>query len=147
VVVVIMVTVMVTIMVVVLMMIFTTILATILAMLFTALLPVLLPARVLLLMAALLVVLALPLTYIPRLVFPRPYEVHLPVARMILVAMQAPGPGVLGRNVQIQRLCHDHMRRRLLDDDRPGIDQSRRRSAAEVHATIDTRRNLSPNGH
>ena len=126
--------------VVVLMMLFTTILATV----FTTLLP----ALVFLLMAdVLLVVLALPLTYIPRLIFPRPYEVHLPVARMILVAMKTPGPGMLGRNVQIQRLCHDHMRRRLLDDDRSGIDQRRRRPAIEIHTAIDTRRKLSLNGH
>jgi hypothetical protein len=98
-------------------------------------------------MAEVLVALTLPLTDVPGLVFPGPHEVHLPVARMILVAMQAPGPGVLGRNVQIQWFCHDHLRRRLLDDDRTGIDQWRRRPAIEVYTTINTRRNLSPNGH
>jgi hypothetical protein len=66
---------------------------------------------------------------------------------MILATVQAPGPCVLGRNVQIERFCHDYMRRRLLDDNRPGIDQRRRRPAIEVYATIDTRRNLSLNGH
>jgi hypothetical protein len=66
---------------------------------------------------------------------------------MILAAMQPPGLRVLGRNVQVQRLCHDHMRRRLLDDDRSGIDQRRRRPAIEIYATIDSRRKLPLNGH
>jgi hypothetical protein len=95
----------------------------------------------------LLVALMLLRTDVLRLVFPGPYEVHLPVARMILAAMQAPGPGVLRRNMQVQRFCHDHMRRRLLDDDRSGIDQRRRRPAIEIYATIDSRRELSLNGH
>jgi hypothetical protein len=124
--------------------VFATIFTTVLMTIFTTLLP----ALVLRLMAeVLLVVLTLLLADIHRLVFPGPYEVHLPVARMVLPAMQAPGPGVLGRNVQIQWLGHDHMRRRLLDDDRPGIDQRRRRPAIEVYTTIYTRRNLSLNGH
>jgi len=95
----------------------------------------------------LLVVLALFLAHVPRFVFPGPHEIHLPVACMILAAMQAPGPGVFGWNVQIQRFCHDDMRRRLLNDDRSGIDQRRRRPAIEIHAAIDTRRKLSLNGH
>jgi len=88
----------------------------------------------------------LPLTNIRRLIFPRPYEIHLPVARMVFVAMQAPGPGVFRRNMQVQRLCHNYMRRRLLDDDWLGIDQSRRRPPSEIDAAVNTRRNLSPNG-
>jgi len=88
----------------------------------------------------------LPLTNIGRLIFPGPYEIHLPVARMVFVAMQAPGPGVFRRNMQVQRLCHNHMRRRLLDDDWLGVDQSRWRPPSEIHAAVNTRRNLSPNG-
>jgi hypothetical protein len=110
--------------------------------------PALLATLVRLLMAeVLLVVLTVLLTHVPRLVFPGPYEVHLPVARMILVAMQAPGTRVVGRNVQVQRFCDNHMRRRLLDDDWPGIDQRRRRPATEIDATINTWRKLSLNGH
>jgi hypothetical protein len=101
----------------------------------------------LLLTLVLLVALTLFRTNVTRLVFPGLHEVHLPVTRMILAAMQAPGPGVLGRNVQVQRFCHNYMRRRLLDDDRPGIDHRRRRPATEIYATVDTRRNLSLNGH
>jgi hypothetical protein len=111
--------------------------------LFAAFIPMFIP----MFLAVLLMALMLRGTNVPRLVFLGPYEIHLPVARVILAAMQAPGPGVLGRNVQIQRLCQDHMRRRLLDDDRSGIDQGRRRPAIEVYTTIDTRRNLSLNGH
>jgi hypothetical protein len=107
------------------------------AMFFTMLLAVL----------VLLMPLMLPGTDVPRLVFLGPHEIHLPVARMILATVQTPGPCVLGRNVQIERFCHNHMRRRLLNDYRPGIDQRRRRPAIEVYATIDTRRNLSLNGH
>jgi hypothetical protein len=125
--------VMVAVMIVVLMVLFMTLIAAFIAML--------LPAPML------FMPLMFPCTDVPRLVFLRPYEIHLPVARMILAAMQAPGPGVLGRNVQIQRFGHDHMRRRLLNDDRPGIDQRRRRPAIEVYTTIYTRRNLSLNGH
>jgi hypothetical protein len=125
--------VMLVVMIVVLMVLFMTLIAAFLAMLFAAL--------------VLLMPLMLPGTDVPRLVFPGPYEIHLPVARMILVTMQPPGPCVLGRNVQIERLRNDHMLRRLLDDDRPGIDQRRRRPTIEVYATIDTRRNLSLNGH
>src|ERR1700730_18290968 len=93
------------------------------------------PAVIAMFFAALVLLmpLMLPGTDVPRLVFLRPYEIYLPVARMILTAVQAPGPGVLGRNVQIQRFGHDHMRRRLLNDDRPGIDQRRRRPAIEVY--------------
>jgi len=113
------------------------------------LLPTLLAALFLALLVAkvLLVVLTLPFAHVPRLVLPGLHEVHLPIARMILVAMQTPRSSVLRRNVQIQRLCHDHMRRRLLDDDRPGIDQCWRRPATEIYAAVDARRNLSLNGH
>jgi hypothetical protein len=128
---------MITVMIVVLMVFFMTLIAAF----FPALLAMLLAALVL------FMPLMLPGTDVPRLVLLRPYEIHLPVARMILAAMQAPGPGVLGRNVQIQRFGHDYMRRRLLNDDRPGIDQRRRRPAIEVYTTIYTRRNLSLNGH
>jgi len=95
----------------------------------------------------LLVVLTLFFAYVPRLVLPGLHEVHLPIARMILVAMQTPRSSVLRRNVQIQRLCDDHMRRGLFDDDRPGIDQCWRRPATEIYAAVDARRNLSLNGH
>src|SRR5713226_7093952 len=108
---------------IVMLMVFMTLIAAFVPMLFAMFFPTFL--------AVLLSALILPGTNVPRLVFLGPYEVHLPVARMILAAMQAPGPGVLGRNVQIQRLCEDHMRRRLLDDDRSGIDQGRRRPAIE----------------
>jgi hypothetical protein len=125
--------VMVTVMLVVLMVLFMTLIAAFIAMLLAAL--------------VLLTPFMFPVTYVPRLVFLRPYEIHLPVACTILAAMQTPGSRVLGRNVQIQRFCHDYLRRRLLDDDRPGIDQRRRRPAIEVDTTIYTRRNLSLNGH
>jgi ABC-type sugar transport system permease subunit len=132
---------MITVMIVVLMVLFMTLTAAFIAAFFPALLAMLFAALVP------LMPLMLPGTDVPRLVFLRPYEIHLPVARMILAAMQAPGPGVLGRNVQIQRFGHDHMRRRLLNDDRPGIEQRWRRPAIEVYTTIYTRRNLSLNGH
>jgi hypothetical protein len=106
-----------------------------------------LPALALLLALVFLVALPLPGTNVPRLVFLGPYEIHLPVARMVLTAMHAPGPGVLRRNMQIQRFFLYHIRRRLHDDDRPGIDQSRRRPPVEIYTTVDTRRNLSANGH
>jgi hypothetical protein len=82
-----------------------TLLAALVPMFVPALVPMFVPMFVptflamLLPTLVLLMPLRLPVTNVPRLVFPRPYEVHLPVARMILVAMQAPGPGVLGRNV------------------------------------------------
>jgi hypothetical protein len=107
------------------------------------------PTLFLTLLVALVLLVALMLlrTNVPRLVFPRPHEIHLPVARMIFAAMQAPCSGVLRRNVQVQRFCHYYTRRRLLDDHRSGIDQRRRRAAIEINPTIDSRRNLSLNGH
>jgi hypothetical protein len=129
--------VMVALMIVVLAVLFMMLIAPFIAVFLTMLLAVL----------VLLMPLMLPGTDVPRLVFLGPYEIHLPVARMILATVQTPGPCVLGRNVQIERFCHNHMRRRLLNDYRPGIDQRRRRPAIEVYATIDTRRNLSLNGH
>jgi hypothetical protein len=135
---------MITVMVVVLMVLFMTLVAffpTFLVSLIAPFFPTLFSALVL------LVALTLPGTDVVRVVFAGPYEVHLPVARVILAAMQAPRPGVLRRNMQIQRFGNDHMRRGLLNDDRPGIDQSRRWPTIEVYAAIDTRRNLSLNGH
>jgi hypothetical protein len=129
--------VMVALMIVVLAVLFMMLIAPFIAVFLTMLLAVL----------VLLMPLMLPGTDVPRLVFLGPHEIHLPVARMILATVQTPGPCVLGRNVQIERFCHNHMRRRLLNDYRPGIDQRRRRPAIEVYATIDTRRNLSLNGH
>jgi hypothetical protein len=124
-----------------------TLIATFLSALMLLLALVFLSALALLLALVFLVALPLPGTNVPRLVFPGPYEIHLPVARMVLAAMHAPGPGVLRRNMQIQRFFNRHIRRRLLDDDRPGIDQSRRRPPVEIYTTVDTRRNLSANGH
>jgi hypothetical protein len=78
-----------------------TLLAALVPMFVPALVPMFVPTFLAMLLPTLVLLmpLRLPVTNVPRLVFPRPYEVHLPVARMILVAMQAPGPGVLGRNV------------------------------------------------
>jgi hypothetical protein len=115
--------------------------AAVVPMFVAALVPMLLSALVLLMPVTLSV------TDVPRLVFLRPYEVHLPVARVILAAMQAPGPCMLGRNVQIERFRNDHIRGGLLDDDRRGVDQRRRRPAIEVYTAIYTRRNHSLNGH
>src|SRR5882762_9694548 len=87
--------------------------------LFSAVVPTLLPPvfpsflATLISVLVLLVALTLPVTDVPRLVLPGPYEVHLPVARMVLVAVQAPSSGVLRRNVQIERLDHNYMCRRL----------------------------------
>jgi hypothetical protein len=128
-------------MVVVLMVLFMTLISTFFPPLFPAFIAMFFAVLVL------LMPLMLPATDVPRLIFLGPYEIHLPVARMILATVQAPRPCVFGRNVQIERFCQDHMRRGLLDDNRPGIDQRRRRSSIEVYATIDTRRNLSLNGH
>jgi hypothetical protein len=88
-----------------------------------------------------------PLTDVTRLIFPGLHEIHLPVAGVILVTMQAPGPGVLRRNMQVKRLRYDDVWWRLLDDDRLCIDQRWRRPAADVHSAIDARRNFTVNRH
>jgi hypothetical protein len=94
-----------------------------------------------------LVALVFPGTDVTWGIFRGLHEVHLPVASVILVTMQAPGPGVLGRNMQVNRFRYDNVWRRLLDDDRSRIDQRRRRPAADVHATIDARRNFTADHH
>jgi hypothetical protein len=94
-----------------------------------------------------LAALELPATDVPRVVLPGLHEIHLPVAGVIFVTMQPPRAGMLGGNVQVQRLGHYNMRGRLLDDDRIRIHQRRRRTAAEVDAAIHSRRNLAVNSH
>jgi hypothetical protein len=95
---------------VVMLMIFMALLAPLFMTLLASFFLAFLVTLVLFLMAqVLIVVLTLPLADVPGLVFPGPHEVHLPVARMILVAMKTPGARMLGRNVQIQRLCYDHL--------------------------------------
>jgi hypothetical protein len=54
---------------------------------------------------------------------------------------------MLRRDVQVQRLRYHHVRRRLLDDDRFGIDQRRRRPAAQINSTIDARRYIALDRH
>jgi hypothetical protein len=92
-------------------------------------------------------VLVLPGTDVTGLIFGGPHEIHLPVARVVLVTMQAPVPGVLRRNMQVKRFRYDNVWWRLLDDDRLRIDQRRRRPAPDVDATIDARRNFTVNRH
>ena len=86
-------------------------------------------------------------TDVSRLIFPGLHKIHLPVAGVILVTMQPPIPGMIGRNMQIKRRRHDNIRRRLLDDDGPRVDQRWRRPATDVHATIDAWRYFTANRH
>jgi hypothetical protein len=94
-----------------------------------------------------LVPLALPGANVLGVILTGLHEIHLAIARVILVTMQAPSPGVLRRNMQVKRLRDNNMRCRLLNDHRLRIDQRRRRPATEVHAAIDSRRDFAVNRH
>jgi hypothetical protein len=80
--------------------------------------------------------LAFPRMHIFRVVFTRLHEIHLPVAGVILATVQPPRASVLRRNVQVKRLRDHNMWRRLLNDHRLRVDQSRRRMTAEIHAPV-----------
>jgi hypothetical protein len=78
--------------------------------------------------------LALVITNVSGVVFNRLHEIDLPVARVVFVAMQSPGPGMIRRNVEVERLRNDHIWRGLLDKNGSRIDQRRWRPATEVHS-------------
>ena len=88
--------------------------------------------------AAMIVVMSAALVI--RFVFSGPYEVHRPIAGIILSAIPAPILCMAGRYVQI-----DGRRRGILrhDQHRLRIDQRRRSGVAELNLAIDTGRYLS----
>jgi hypothetical protein len=80
---------------------------------------------------------------VPWLIFSGPDEVNGSVTGMVLMAMQPPRVSVFGRNMQVEGLDDDVRRRRLYDHG-TREDHRRRGALAQVHATVNTRNDLSP---
>jgi hypothetical protein len=82
---------------------------------------------------------------VPWVIFSGPDEVNGAITGMVLVAMQPPGVSVFGRNMQVQGLG-DNVRRRRLYDHGTREDHRRRGALAQVHAAVNARNDLSPDG-
>jgi hypothetical protein len=81
-----------------------------------------------------------PATLVVRLVFHGSYEVHRSITGIVLSAVLAPIPRMVGRYMQIDGWRRGRLR---LDQHRLCIDQRRRRGVAEPNLAIDTGCHLS----
>jgi hypothetical protein len=79
-----------------------------------------------------------------RLVFCRSYEVHRPIAGVVLSAMLAPILCMARRHVQVDGRWRGCLR---LDQHRLRIDHGRRRGVADLNLTIHTGRHLPRQHH
>ena len=69
------------------------------------------------------------LLHVTRLVLSRPHKIYWPVASVVLVAMLAPLFHVARRHVKVEGF-DPYGNGRRLDNDRLGVDQTRRRPVA-----------------
>jgi hypothetical protein len=108
--------------------------------------PVVVPIVVVVMTVATIVVVPVIVSIMPviasvvRLVFCRSYEVHRPIAGVILAAVLAPILRMTRRHVQVDGRRRGRLR---LDQHRLCIDDGRRRGVADLNLAIDTGRHLS----